>query len=171
MIHIYHGDGKGKTTAAMGLALRALGHGWRVCAVQFLKDGASGEARMLASLPGVTVIACPTGGKFTFQMTAEELAAARERQEEALARARGLVEAGACDLLVLDEVLDAVNTGTLAEASLMDTVRACGEHAELVLTGRGPSPDLVDLADYVTEMRCEKHPYQQGIVAREGVEW
>lgn len=171
MIHIYHGDGKGKTTAAMGLALRALGHGWRVCVVQFLKDGTSGEVRMLATLPGSTVIACPTGGRFTFQMTAAELAAARERQEAALARARVLFESGACDLLVLDEVLDAVGTGTLAEASLLDAARACDGQVELVLTGRGPSPELVELADYVTEMRCEKHPYQQGVTAREGVEW
>lgn len=171
MVHIYHGDGKGKTTAAMGQALRALGHGWRVGVVQFLKDGSSGEVRMLASLPRTSVVACSTDGKFTFQMTSDELAAMRTRQEEALARARAKAEAGEFDLLVLDEVLDAVNTGTLAANSLEDAVRACKPRCELVLTGRDPAPALLELADYVTEMRCEKHPYQQGVAAREGVEW
>ena len=171
MVHIYHGDGKGKTTAAMGQALRALGPGWHVGVVQFLKDGSSGEVRMLASLPRTSVVACSTDGKFTFQMTSDELAAMRTRQEEALARARAQAEAGEFDLLVLDEVLDAVNTDTLAASSVEDAVHACKPSCELVLTGRDPAPALLELADYVTEMRCEKHPYQQGVAAREGVEW
>lgn len=171
MVHIYHGDGKGKTTAAMGLALRALGHGQRVAVVQFLKDGTSGELAALANLSGATVLAPRSAGKFTFQMTAEELNALKAEQEGLLAQARGLVEAKACDLLVLDEVLDALSTGTLDAAVLMDLLHGFDERAEMVLTGRNPSAELLALADYVTEMRCEKHPYQRGVAARVGVEF
>lgn len=174
MVHIYHGDGKGKTTAAMGLALRALGHGWRILVAQFLKDGTSGEIRMLAGLPGVTVLHGEPGVKFTFQMTPEELAAERALADARLARAAAALDAGADEaahLVVLDEVLDELAAGTLSEAPLLELLRTHGETAEIVLTGRGPSPELIDLADYVTEMRCEKHPFERGEPARAGVEW
>lgn len=174
MVHIYHGDGKGKTTAAMGLALRAAGHDWRVRVTQFLKDGSSGEVRELAKLPGVEVDACPAAvlaGKFTFQMTPDELARVRSAQDGMLARSAAELADGACDLVVLDEALDAASTGTLDAAALLELARAHGERAEIVLTGRDPAPELIDLADYVTEMRAVKHPYGHGVAAREGVEW
>lgn len=174
MVHIYHGDGKGKTTAAMGLALRAAGHGWRVRVAQFLKDGSSGEVRELAKLPGVEVDACPAAvlaGKFTFQMTPDELARVRSAQDGMLARAAAELADGTRDLVVLDEALDAASTGTLDAAALLELARAHGERAEIVLTGRDPAPELIDLADYVTEMRAVKHPYGRGVAAREGVEW
>ena len=171
MVHIYHGDGKGKTTAAMGLALRALSHGWRVRVAQFLKDGDSGEVRLLSSMPGVRTSACGTGGKFTFEMSAEELAGVRSRQTELLASCGRDLAEGACDLLVLDEVLDAVGTRTLAEEPLWQLIRAYGDACEIVLTGRGPSAELLDAAHYVTYMQAQKHPFDQGLYGREGVEW
>ena len=155
MIHVYHGDGKGKTTAAMGLALRMLAAGRRVVVVQFLKDGESGEARLLAEHFGVPVFAGKASDKFTWSMTSEELAATCELHDGNLASALAELEGAQEGLLVLDEALDALSKGLVDE----------------VLVDRAPSRKIVEKADYITEMRCEKHPYEQGICAREGVEY
>ena len=149
MIHVYHGDGKGKTTATMGLALRMLAAGRRVVVVQFLKDGESGEVRLLAEHFGVPVFAGKASDKFTWSMTSEELAATRELHDGNLASALAELE-GAQE----DRALDMSARGV-----------------EVALTGRAPSRKIVEKADYITEMRCEKHPYAQGIGAREGVEY
>ena len=162
MIHVYHGDGKGKTTAAMGLALRMLAAGRRVVVVQFLKDGESGEARLLAEHFGVPVFAGKVSDKFTWSMTPEELAATCELHDGNLASALAELEGAQEGLLVLDEALDALSKGLVDEA-LVDRA--------LDLSARGPSRKIVEKADYITEMRCEKHPYEQGICAREGVEY
>ena len=145
MLHLYWGNGKGKTTAAMGLALRALGHGRRVVIVQFLKDGTSGEIAPLRTA-GATVYACPNA-KFTWLMDENDKAQARAVSADALEKAL----AQPFDLLVLDE--------------------ACKDGREVVVTGRDPAPWLQDAADYSTEMQMHKHPYTQGIAAREGVEY
>lgn len=174
MLHIYHGDGKGKTTAAMGLALRALGRGWRVHVAQFLKDGTSGEVAPLRRL-GAEVLAVDMGGRFTFQMDEAELLAVRAGHEGNLERLRGLASdaaTGARSLVVLDEALDAIGTGTLGEdrvLAALDDLAAAG--IEVVVTGRNPSDALLARADYVTEMRAAKHPYARGVGARAGVEF
>lgn len=159
MIHVYHGDGKGKTTAAMGLALRMLAAGRRVVVVQFLKDGESREARLLAGHFGVPVFAGKASDKFTWSMTSEELAATRELHDGNLASALAELEGAQEGLLVLDEAL--------VDRALDMSARGI----EVALTGRAPSRKIVDKADYITEMRCEKHPYAQGICARKGVEY
>lgn len=159
MIHVYHGDGKGKTTAAMGLALRMLAAGRRVVVVQFLKDGESGEARLLAEHFGVPVFAGKVSDKFTWSMTSEELAATCELHDGNLASALAELEGAQEGLLVLDEAL--------VDRALDMSARG----VEVALTGRAPSRKIVEKADYITEMRCEKHPYEQGICAREGVEY
>ena len=168
MIHVYHGDGKGKTTAAMGLALRMLAAGRRVVVVQFLKDGESGEARLLAEHFGVPVFAGKVSDKFTWSMTSEELAATCELHDGNLASALAELEGAHEGLLVLDEALDALSKGLVDEDRALD-MSARG--VEVALTGRAPSRKIVEKADYITEMRCEKHPYSQGICAREGVEY
>ena len=159
MIHVYYGDGKGKTTAAMGLALRMLAAGRRVVVVQFLKDGESGEVRLLAEHFGVPVFAGKASDKFTWSMTSEELAATCELHDGNLASALVELEGAQEGLLVLDEAL--------VDRAL--DMSALG--VEVVLTGRAPSRKIVEKADYITEMRCKKHPYEQGICAREGVEY
>ena len=159
MIHVYHGDGKGKTTAAMGLALRMLAAGRRVVVVQFLKDGESGEVRLLAEHFGVPVFAGKASDKFTWSMTSEELAATCELHDGNLASALAELEGAQEGLLVLDEAL--------VDRALDMSARG----VEVALTGRAPSRKIVEKADYITEMRCEKHPYSQGICAREGVEY
>ena len=153
MIHLYWGEGKGKTTAAMGLALRALGHGRRVSVVQFLKDGAA-------------VYTCAEE-KFTWQMDREERRLARERFTELLSAA--LREPA--DLLVLDEACAACEAGLLDEEVLRAAVLRAAKQAEVVLTGRVPMDWMLKSADYITEMRACRHPYERGIAAREGIEY
>lgn len=170
MIHVYHGDGKGKTTAAMGLALRMLAAGRRVV-VQFLKDGESREARLLAGHFGVPVFAGKASDKFTWSMTSEELAATRELHDGNLASALAELEGAQEGLLVLDEALDALSKGLVDEALVDRALDMSARGIEVALTGRAPSRMIVDKADYITEMRCEKHPYAQGICARKGVEY
>ena len=159
MIHVYHGDGKGKTTAAMGLALRMLAAGRRVVVVQFLKDGESGEVRLLAEHFGVPVFAGKASDRFTWSMTSEELAATCELHDGNLASALAELEGAQEGLLVLDEAL--------VDRALDMSARG----VEVALTGRAPFRKIVEKADYITEMRCKKHPYEQGICAREGVEY
>ena len=165
MLHLYWGNGKGKTTAAMGLALRALGHGRRGVIVQFLKDGTSGEIAPLRAA-GAAVYACPNA-KFTWLMDEADKAAARE----ASARALGRALAEPFDLLVLDEACAALKSGILDEALLRRAVAFAKNGREVVLTGRDPAPWLQDAADYSTEMRAHRHPYADGVAAREGVEY
>ena len=165
MLHLYWGNGKGKTTAAMGLALCALGHGRRVVIVQFLKDGTSGEIAPLRAA-GAAVYACPNA-KFTWLMDEADKAAARE----ASARALGQALAEPFDLLVLDEACAALKSSILDEALLRRAVAFAKNGREVVLTGRDPAPWLQDAADYSTEMRAHRHPYADGVAAREGVEY
>lgn len=171
MIHVYHGDGKGKTTAAMGLALRMLAADRRVVVVQFLKDGESGEVRLLAEHFGVPVFAGKASDKFTWSMTSEELAATRELHDGNLASALAELEGAQEGLLVLDEALDALSKGLVDEALVDRALDMSARGVEVAFTGRTPSRKIVEKADYITEMRCEKHPYAQGIGAREGVEY
>ena len=167
-VHIYHGDGKGKTTAATGLAVRAAGHGLRVGFSQFLKDGTSGECGVLRTIPGITLFSCLPQVPFTFAMTPEQR---REAEVFYASLLEDIAAARELDLIILDEVLDAVNTGIVGEDRLLQVIGNRPQGQELVLTGRKPSAALLELADYITEVRLEKHPYQQGIQAREGIEW
>ncbi len=164
-LHLYHGDGKGKTTAAMGLALRALGRGWRVVVLQFCKDGRSGEIAPLRQL-GATILAGNPDGRFASQLTDTERAGLRERQNVLLESAH-LLES---DLLILDEACFAARQDLVDVALLRRVVLERPTNREVVLTGREPLPWMLDAADYATEMRCERHPFEQGIAAREGVE-
>ena len=173
MLHVYHGNGKGKTTAAMGLALRFRGHDLPVLVVQFLKDGTSGEVRELATL-GCELLHDEPPVTFTFRMTVEQRAASRARHDENLARARAFARANPGGLLVLDEALDALGADLVDEALLREVTLACAGDAgacECVLTGRNPAPWLLAAADYVTEMRACRHPYERGVGARRGVEY
>ena len=165
-IQLYYGDGKGKTTAAMGLALRALGQGMRVVVVQFLKNGTSGELEPLKK-SGAAVYSGQPGAKFTFQMNAEEKAQATKENNARLAEALQQP----CDLLILDEICAARNSGMVDEALAKQAVLERPQHREVVLTGRNPEAWMVEAADYITEMQPRRHPYEQGIPARKGIEF
>ncbi len=166
LVHLYSGDGKGKTTAAMGLALRALGAGRRVTVVQFLKGAGSGEIPLLSRL-GARVLRGKAGQKFVFQMNEQERQETRAMQTELLKRALEQP----CDLLVLDEACAACALGMVDEALLKQAVCGRPPEREVVLTGRDPARWMVEAADYHTEMQCRRHPYEQGVAARKGVEF
>lgn len=171
LIHLYCGAGKGKTTASIGLITRAAGHGRRVLLVQFLKDGHSGEIESLHLLPGVRILAGQVTTKFTYQMDGEEKTATRTLHEIFFHQAVEDARAGSIDLLVLDEVLGAINTGLLPHEEVLDFLRTKPSGLEVVLTGRDPTSQLLALADYISEIQCIRHPYQRGISAREGIEF
>lgn len=168
-VHIYCGDGKGKTTAALGLALRCAGSGRRVLLLQFFKDGRSSEFTALEHVPGIEVV--PQTRSFGFSWTLSE-----EEKGEARAYYYGLLEeafrrAGGFDLLVLDEAMSACTTGMIEEGRLLELLEGRPEGLEVVMTGRNPSAALAERADYLTEMKLVKHPFQQGVSAREGIEY
>ncbi len=166
LVHLYCGDGKGKTTAAMGLALRALGQGQRVVIVQFLKTGTSGELEPLRSL-GATVFSGKPGTKFVSRMSDSEKTETDQWNNQMLQSA--LSEN--CDLLILDELCAARQYGLVSETLAKSAVLDRPGGREVVITGRTPEAWMLEAADYITEMRCQRHPYQQGIVARRGIEY
>ncbi len=166
LVHLYYGDGKGKTTAAMGLALRALGSGKRVVVLQFLKGGQSGEIPLLEQL-GAKIYRGKAGQKFVFQMNDAEKAETRALQNANLAAAM----AEPADLLILDEAGSAWELDMADKALLQQAVLQRPAGQECVLTAHAAPQWMLDAADYVTEMKCLRHPYQKGIAARKGIEY
>ena len=166
MIQIYYGDGKGKTTAAVGAAVRALGAGWRVRFVQFLKNGDSSEVAVLRRA-GAAYDRSPE----PYALFSSPEGDVRERLTAAYAAllAQTAEQAADFDLIVLDEVLDAVDLGLLDGDALSDLLK--NEVCEWVLTGHTLPPAMADTADYVTRMVAERHPYAHGAPARRGVEF
>ena len=170
LVHLYCGDGKGKTTAAVGLAVRHSGRGGKVVFAQFLKDGTSGECRVLAKL-GVTVLAANPVGKFSFRMTEEEKAETAAALGRTFDAATGFAVRERATLLVLDEICAAVNCGFLPGKTLTEFLESRPDSLEVVLTGRDPSENLQMHADYITEMKKRRHPFDEGVAAREGIEF
>ena len=169
LIHIYCGDGKGKTTAAVGLSVRAAGCGRRVVFAQFFKDGNSGECCVLEKLPNIIFLRPEKSFGFFWTLSEAEKAEAKDFYTSHLERAINLAKDA--DLLVLDEAMSACKNGMVDEGALLTFLRNKPEKLEVVLTGRDPSPAMQDAADYVTEMKKIKHPFDRGIPARKGVEF
>jgi cob(I)alamin adenosyltransferase len=169
LVQIYTGNGKGKSTAAMGLALRAVGHGLRVYAALFLKgDMRYGEFEAVKHLPNVTL--ARFGPDYLVDMLnvkEEEKALARQ----ALDQARAAMLSGNYDLVILDEINVAVAWKLLDVEAVASLIQERPAAVELVLTGRYAPARLLDLADLVTEMRQVKHPYEKGILCREGIDY
>ncbi len=171
LIHLYTGEGKGKTTAALGLALRAAGRGIPVVILQFLKGRPTGELAALERLPGVTVLRGAQGLGFASSMTPDQRERCKGRHDKMLRQGLAAAREGRCGLLILDEVTGALSHRLLEESPLRAYLRDPVPGVELVLTGRDPPEWLLDRADYVTEMKKIRHPYDKGIAAREGVEY
>lgn len=168
-ILIFTGDGKGKTTAALGLALRASGYGMRVCILQFLKaDAATGEVAALARDAHIELY--QTGLGFPTKPSETEWGCHQAAARAGLERARNVLAAGRHEVVILDEICLAVASGLLAEAEVTAVLRAAPCDRIVVLTGRGATPGLMAQADTVTEMRCIKHGLQAGQRAQRGVE-
>lgn len=181
LVQVYTGMGKGKTTAALGLAMRAAGHGLRVCFVQFLKGPwDSGERKAAARLsPEIEIHAfgAPHWGDrsqadedtpwWKLPPSDED----RKQAQEGMLFARRAVTGGDYDIVVLDEILGALNFGLVSVEELLGLVCAKPPKVELVLTGRDAPDEILKAADLVTEMNAVKHPYDRGVKARKGIEY
>lgn len=169
LIHVYTGDGKGKTTAACGLICRQLGYGNRVVLIQFLKGGVSGETLFLRNAEHCCVVRQEEAKKFVFQMNDAEKREEAEKCESLLAQAFDAVETA--DLVVLDELFGALECGLLRLRDTLRLAEALPNNCELVLTGRNAPREWMERADYVTEMKEIKHPMRRGVTARHGIEY
>lgn len=170
LIHIYCGDGKGKTTAAVGQAVRAAGYGYRVLVYQFMKNNMSSERKVLEQLEQVICVSGPEQVKFSFQMTEEEKLICLKENEEKLCEIEKMIKEVHYDLVFLDEAIYAVRAGLLGEEKLLSFMSEKPEETELVLTGNAPTERMTALADYVTELKKIKHPFDRGQTARDGIE-
>ena len=170
LVQIYYGDGKGKTTAAFGLAFRCAGWGRRVVIAQFLKSSPCGELTAAERFPTLTVLRSKGIHKFTFQMNDEEKAVVAENCRTLLRQAAELARAEDARLLVLDEVIDALR-GFLPQEELCAFLDERPAGREVVLTGHSLPEALERRADYITHMVKEKHPYDRGVTARREIEF
>lgn len=171
LIHIYCGDGKGKTSAAIGLAVRAAGCGMKVLFARFLKTESSGELKVLDEIPQITVLHLERSYGFFWTLTEEEKEEVRKMYGELWDRISGEIEQGTWDMLVIDEFMAAYRYGLIARDEALRFLREKPKELEIVLTGRDPDESLVELADYVSEIRKVKHPFDRGIRARKGIEY
>lgn len=172
MVHIYYGDGQGKTCAAVGLVVRLCGCGGRALYAQFLKNGNSGELKALGNLPdGIEILKCKPCAKFFRDMGEEERAQAAAEQLGVFHMAIEMARTGKYDLLVLDEIIDTVTLEIISKDELVGFLTEKPETLEVALTGHAVFPELLEAADYVSEIRKIKHPYDRGLKARRGAEF
>ena len=167
MIHLYTGEGKGKTTAAIGLAIRAAGRGKKVVIVQFLKGRDTGELHSLGFIPDVTIIRNTEAKGFFHTVPPETRQKITEENNENLRKALALPY----DLIVLDEICAAYDLEAIDRKAVDDLLNSFSPEKELVLTGRNPPRHFCDAANYISEIHSVKHPYDRGIPAREGIEY
>ena len=171
LIHLYTGDGKGKTTAALGLLLRAYGSGMRVVLAQFLKSRDTGEIKALEKLGDIAILrSTHEYGFFNLESEHNKIEIVSQNNR-ILSEAYRLANAGACDLLVLDEICAAYTYNALDKALVESLIRDKLYELELVLTGRDAPELFIEHADYVTEFVKRKHPYDCQIAARKGIEY
>lgn len=169
-IHIYCGNGKGKTTTGMGLCTRAAGFGYRVLIYQFMKNNKTSERKILEQVPNITFIDGLEQEKFSFQMTPEEKEQRRRYYEQQFNLITQIARDEHYDILFCDELIYTIRAGLFTESILTDYLKNKPENLEIILTGQDPGQELMNLADYVSEIRKIKHPFDQGIHARPGIE-
>ncbi len=175
LIQLIHGHGKGKTTAALGQAIRCAGAGKRVLIVYFDKGGTThySERAILDGIDAIDYIPTgrdridPVSGRFDFSITDED----RNEAARGLAVAREAMESGVYDLVILDEVHSTENLGMLGKHGVLEALARKKEHVEIILTGRNPAQEFIDAAHLVTEMRLERHYFYSGVPAREGLDY
>ncbi len=172
LVHVYTGDGKGKSTAALGQVLRALGYDLRAYIVQFLKSDElfSGEIKSLARFPDNVKLVRYHQVHPIFDPDVDENQL-RASISKALDEAQKAMLSADYEIIVLDEINNAVADGFVEIEAVVEFISSKPEKVELILTGRSAAQEVIDMADYVTEMRCIKHPFQRGIPARRGIEF
>ena len=171
MVHIYYGDGKGKTTAAIGLAVRAAGSRMKVLFVQFLKTEFSGERHTLSHTENISLTFCPLELNFTYNMDAAEKAKASVTFRKIFDDAVTTVLTEKYDMIVLDEIFSAISADMISEGAVYEFVANAPKNIEVVMTAHNPPQKIMELADYITEMKKVKHPYDKGVQARFGIEF
>lgn len=169
-VQIYTGDGKGKTTAALGLGLRATGRGFKVLMIQFLKGAFSGEHESVKRLDGFTIL--PIGGidKFTWQLNEQETKELKDNIQANFAKIIEELDKASLDILILDEVMAAISCGFIEVEQICEIIDNKPEGMEIILTGRNAPKELTDRADLITEMKPIKHYMNSGVMARNGIE-
>lgn len=171
LIHIYCGEGKGKTTAAIGLGIRAVGNGLNVVMCQFLKSEISGEINILKNIRNFKVITNQKKFPFSWLLTDEDKAELKQIHNNIFNKAIGVCKEGKCDLLILDEIISTYNYDLIDKDMVIDFLKNKPENIEIVLTGRKPEIQFIKMSDYITDMSKIKHPYQdKNIKARYGIE-
>ncbi|MGI5887751.1 MAG: cob(I)yrinic acid a,c-diamide adenosyltransferase [Oscillospiraceae bacterium] len=170
-VHIYYGDGKGKTTAALGAAIRVSGAEIPVLFVQFLKSRPTSELDALDKAEGITVLRSRGSGKFLADMTPSEKQQEKSRQENLFNTAVDYTAGGRFGMVVLDELLDAVAEDMVGEGEVCRFLEERPSDIEVVITGHKPVQSIIRYGDYITEMKCISHPYDRGVSARKGIEY
>lgn len=168
LVHLYHGDGKGKTSSAVGLCVRASGNGLKCLWTSFLKDYQSGE---FFGNPPFTLYRGEPVSQFVFMMNDKQKKKVTEEHTARIQTLFQMAQEEPFDLLVLDEVVAACNLELIPYDTLLSLIQNKPAHLELILTGRDPSPELIEIADYVSEIRAVKHPFNDGTIARKGIEF
>jgi cob(I)alamin adenosyltransferase len=169
LVQVYTGNGKGKTTAALGIALRAVGHGFKVLIIQFMKGNINyGELGLVKKLlPYLTI---KQMGRETFVSKTNPDPIDIKMAQEGFAVAKKAIENSEFDMVILDEINVAIDYGLIPLSDLLQLIDSKPETVELILTGRNAKPEIMDKADLVTEMVDRKHYYDKGISARKGIE-
>jgi ATP:corrinoid adenosyltransferase len=170
LLQVYTGDGKGKTTAAFGLAFRAYGRGFKVAVVQFMKTWVTGEVQLAQTLENFHVKRIDTSPKFTWEMNEAELEELRLEIRKGFEYVRNLVKENKYDLLILDEINHIIIKEFVSKEEILEFIDSKPDTLEIVMTGRNAPDWLMEKADLVTEMKCIKHPFEKGIPARVGIE-
>lgn len=166
-VQVYTGDGKGKTTAAIGLSIRAAGAGFRVFIAQFTKLGEYSEIKALQKLSDlITLEQFGMGSFIKGKPSPEDIAAA----EKGLERVKSVISSGEYDVVVLEEANVAIKCELFSEQTVLEIIDAKPPSVELIITGRGATPGIIEKADLVTEMKEVKHYFKQGVKARTGIE-
>lgn len=168
LLQVYTGDGKGKTTASLGLALRASGHGWKVLMIQFMKGRVYGELPAVEALPNITI---EQYGRDEFVDKRNPEAVDVEFAEKGFERAKDALSSGEYDIVILDEINVAVDFKLVSIQEVIDVIKGRAAGVEVVCTGRYAPAELIEIADLVTEMKEIKHPYNNNIPGRLGIEF
>ena len=170
MIQLYTGDGKGKTTAAIGQAVRAAGAGYQVIFAQFMKGNDSSELRSLKQLKEVRILRSDKEFGFYHTLSEEEKTELTKIHDTILDEVLQAIVQEACDMVILDEITYPVSWGLCDSEKLKRILAFSDEKRELILTGRNAAPFLAECADYITQMQCVRHPFEKGVSARRGIE-
>jgi len=172
LLIVYTGDGKGKTTAALGMCVRAVGYDWRVCLIQFIKGSWKyGELEGIKRLEPNVELHTVGEGFVGIVDDNKDFEEHRQAAKSGIKMAMEKITSGRYQLIILDELNIAVDLGLVTEEEVDSLIDACGKDQHLVITGRNATKKLIEKADLVTEMKEIKHPYQQGILAQKGIDW